>query len=169
VTVDPHVAAAVHEHLVDVGIGKQSLEPVEASETGDRGGDQVLASAAVGQRRHRAHVVPDNFVDVAGNVGDTTAERIDQFVVDRLGSVSKIDVGAHAAPRSSCRITRGSRATSRPASTARATAGSIDTVASTGAPTAVSTSTGRSARPGSATSSTPLGRMLDATARRRAR
>ena len=53
----------------------------------------------------------------------------------------------------------GSRASSSPASTARAIAGSSNTVATTGTPRLASMSRARSARPGSSTSTTPVGRV----------
>ena len=65
----------------------------------------------------------------------------------------------HAALRNEMSNDFGSRAIKRPASTARATAGSRRTSATTGTPSACSISADVSARPGSSTSTIPVGRI----------
>ena len=102
---DPHIAAAVDDHLVDRRIAEPSLEPTQRRAFGD----------------HVDHAAPRN-------------EMINDF---------------------------GRRAISKPASTARATAGSRRTSATTGTPSACSTSLDVNARPGSSTSTIPVGRIVE--------
>ena len=109
---DPHLAAGVDEDLVDVAVGHQRVEPVEPGEAGDGSGDEPRLLRFVGERRDGAHVAAHDGVDVARDLGDAAAQRVDQLVL------------GHAAFRSSRWIRRGRRAARSPASTARATAGS---------------------------------------------
>ena len=190
VALEPDVAAGVDEHLVDGLVGEQRVERAEPVEPGHRGAHQPLPDVGADERRDPPQVAAHDGVGLArlglGGPAQLGHEHVVVSVVD--GAPSSADAGApdlvagcapqalalvarrrHAAPRSSRVSRRGRRAASSPASTARAIAGSWLTDATTGAPTARSTSVARSARPGSLTSTTPSGRHGAATARRNAR
>ena len=98
------------------------------------------------------------------------AATIDDHLVDRRIAEPSLEASQrrtlgdhvdHAALRNETMSDLGNLASNSPASTARATAGSRRTSATTGTPSACSTSRDVSARPGSSTSTMPVGRMLE--------
>ncbi len=174
VALDPDRPAGVDHHLVDVRIAQVHVEFTQSAQSGERRvGEQFLVGHRA-QGRQMTHLLDHQRTRVTGPVGDAPADlrhRGDVVVDDgRLDRFDELGGERHAAARrSSFEITRGGRVASSPASTARATAGSKLTVATTGTPRACSTSRRDSARPGSATSTTPVGRVSPRTARRSAR
>ena len=147
-TIDPHFVA-VDQHLVDVGIGHEDVEGAEPGHLGKRRVSR--ASRALGAGRQWSES-PNGAVDQLGEVAGLLADRC-AHGIDEVGG------HGHAATRAMARWNdRGSRPPSRsPVSTERLTRTSQSTVATIGARIEVSMSRGRSAWPGSSTSTTPVG------------
>ncbi len=142
-TIDPDLTAGVDEHLVDRRVAEQHVEVAEPHEPGHGVLRESLLIVARVEREGLPDLEVDDRSDVAGARRGAGTDRGEHPLIVRRAVVRVVVVERrrHAAtPRSSRPMGEGSRAASRPASTARAIAGSALTVATTGAPRQCSTS-----------------------------